>query len=263
MADWRLGLPWTEAELETKLNALRKVGNNFPSSGPLSQDGTDWRRYYSESIIAREAPGRPVPDGAYETAWTAITRYQFSDPGIVTGHFDPRDPLLDRTMVLELKIFGLKYLCGVRVGAVRDTEDDRTTVRAFRYDTLEGHFEVGSEWFTLTKNHDTGEVWFRISASWRPGAFPNWWTRAGFEVFGHRYQLAWHRLSYVRLREIVGAGALNLIEVPHGKNLIHTGPEIVNSDLWVLKKTATERVRHMSKDDSVVTETEIDDDGKV
>ena len=258
MAVWRLGLKWSEYELERKLAALKEVDNNFPKSGPESQEGRNWRRYYSESIIAVEPPGPPVAGGAFETAWAAIERYEFSDPGIVRGHFDPRDPLLNRTMVLELKILGLSYLCGVRVGATNAVDDDQRTERAYRYDTLEGHIEVGSEWFTLTKRHDTGEINFRISASWRPGEFPNWWTKVGFHTFAHKYQLAWHRLSYVRLREIVGAKGQNLKPVPMGAQLFHTGPDIVDSDLWVLKQPiAAERVREMSKDDAKVPDTEI------
>ena len=257
MAEWRLGLPWSNYELERRLKALKKVGNNFPESGPESQEGENWRRYYSESIIAREPAGPPVAGGPFNVAWTAIEQYQFSDPGIVQGHFDPKDPVEGRTMLLELKILGLKYLCGVRIGAVRSADDETQTERAFRYDTLEGHIEVGSEWFTLTKNHQTGEIYFRISASWRPGEFPNWWTRLGFYTFANRYQLAWHRLSYVRLREIVGAGGMNLTPVPYGDKLIHTGADIKNSKLWVLNQpSATERVREMSKPDRPVTRTE-------
>jgi hypothetical protein len=151
-------------------------------------------------------------------------------------------------MALEIKIFGLHYLCGVRIGAVQATEDDKEVVWAFRYDTLEGHFEIGSEWFTVTKKKETGEVWFRISASWRPGAFPNWWSRVGFEMVGHRYQLAWHRLAYLRLRDIVGSKGAHMVPVPYGKKLVHTGADIASSSIWILNKaTAAQRVQEVSK----------------
>lgn len=248
MAELRIGHGWTNDELEERLAALRKVSANFPFEGPLSQAGTNWRRYYTEAVIGREAPGPIVHGGAFEIAKRAVAEYQFSDPGIVMGHFSPKDPVEGRTMALEIKIFGLHYLCGVRIGAVRTTEDDEAAVWAFRYDTLEGHFEVGSEWFTLTKRKKTGEVWFRISASWRPGGFPNWWSRVGFEVFGHRYQLAWHRLAYLRLRDIVGSHGTHLVPVPYGKRLVHTGPEISSSDIWVLNKpTAAQRVQQVTQ----------------
>lgn len=232
MAELRIGHGWTDKELAARLIEFRKRGNNFPLSGPESQAGTDWRRYYTEAVIGREAPGPIVPGGAFEIAKKAVASYQFSDPAIVTGHFSPHDPVEGRTMALEIKIFGLHYLCGVRIGAVREDNSDHESVFAFRYDTLEGHMEIGSEWFTLTKNHETGEISFRISASWRPGKFPNWWSRVGFEVLGRRYQLAWHRLSYLRLRKLLGSQKLNLKPVPFGESLSHTGPDIVHSDLW-------------------------------
>jgi Domain of unknown function (DUF1990) len=250
VAEWRFGFGWSDKELEERLEKLRKAPNNFPLEGPESQQvGEKWRRYYTEAIIGSEAPGKPVPGGAFEIAWKAVSEYQFSDPGIVVGHFNPRDPIEGRTMALELKVLGLHYLCGVRIGAVRQYDNEEETVSAFRYDTLEGHIEVGSEWFTLTKKHKTGEVFFRISASWRPGNFPNWWSSVGFEIFGRRYQLAWHRLAYLRLREIVGSNATTLVPIPYGNKLVHTGPEIINSDLWILNQpSATARVQQLGKE---------------
>jgi uncharacterized protein (UPF0548 family) len=248
VAELRIGRGWTDKELEERLAALRKAGTNFPLEGPESQAGHDWRRYYTESVIGKETPGAVVPGGAFEIAHRAIAEYQFSDPDIVTGHFSPRDPVDGRTMALEIKIFGLHYLCGVRISAVRSNEDRNEVTWAFRYDTLEGHMEVGSEWFTLTKRKDTGEVWFRISASWRPGRFPNWWSRLGFHVLSRRYQLAWHRLAYLRLRDIVGSKGAHLKPIPYGERLVHTGPDISNSPIWELNKpTANARVHEVSK----------------
>lgn len=247
MAEWRFGFGWSDRELEERLTRMREATTNFPLEGPESQMGKDWRRYYTESVIGVEKPGDIVPGGAFEIAKKAISEYQFSDPGIVVGHFNPKDPVEGRTMALEIKIMGLHYLCGVRIGATKSDRTDKETIYGFRYDTLVGHMEVGSEWFTLTKRHETGEVWFRISASWRPGKFPNWWSELGFHWFSRRYQLAWHRLSYLRLREIVGSRGTNLVPVPYGDKLVHTGPEITNSDIWILNTpSAIARVVQMS-----------------
>lgn len=240
MAEWRFGIGWSEKELEERLNALSRMDINFPLSGPESQEGKNWRRYYSESIIAREKPGPPEENGSFFLAWKAITEYQFSDPGIVVGHFRPKDPLEKRNILLEIKVLGLKYLCGARIGKVQQKTSENETQHGFRYDTLENHIEVGSEWFFLTKKHDTGEIWFRISASWRAGNFPNWWSRVGFELVGHKYQLAWHRLAYLRLREIVGSSGKNLVPIPRGETLIHTGAEINDSDIWQLNEPNVE-----------------------
>lgn len=232
--EWRFGRGWSDSELNARLNDLHAVDIGFPLTGPESQEGTNWRRYYSESIIAKENPG--TPGKAFDIAWKAITEYQFSDPGIVMGHFRSGQPLLHRSMLLEIKVLGLRYLCGARVGAVRNHSDAEKTEFGFRYDTLKNHIEVGSEWFFLTKKHETGEIWFRISASWRPGHFPNWWSHVGFEFLGRRYQLAWHRLAYLRMREIANTDGAELVDVPRGEALVHTGPEIMNSDIWILNQ---------------------------
>ena len=110
-----------------------------------------------------------MPGGAFERAWEAVTRYEFSDPAIVTGHFDPSDDLEGRTMLLELKSMGFRFLAGTRVGATRSETREHETVLGYRYDTLEGHIERGAEWFLLSKAHATGEIRYEISARWRPG----------------------------------------------------------------------------------------------
>lgn len=236
MAEWRFGRGWSDRELEERLLQLKRVPLNFPTEGPESQAGKNWRRYYSESVIAREAAGEPQPGGPFELAWKAVAEYQFSDPEIVTAHFHANDALQGRTMLLEIKVLGLRYLCGTRVTRVRDRREGTRVTREFLYETLQGHFEVGSEWFSLSKDTATGEVWFRISASWRPGNFPNWWSRLGFEALGRKYQLAWHRLAYVRLRALVSHGGADLLPIPYGERLVHTGPEINDSEIWILQE---------------------------
>jgi uncharacterized protein (UPF0548 family) len=124
-------------------------------------------------------------------------------------------------MLLEIKVLGVHYACGVVVSAVCDEKRADQSVFGFRYDTLEGHLEAGAEWFLLTKHHATGEVWFRIQAVWREGQFPNWWSRAGFQVLCRPYQRAWHRLAYVRLREMLKAR--DLAPLPRFGRLVREG----------------------------------------
>lgn len=255
-AEWRFMTGWRENELLKRLNELKNLTVNFPHEGPESQEGTNWHRYYSEAVIGHERAGDVQQDGVFLKVWNAISEYRFSDPDIVEGHFNPNDPLEGRSILLEIKVLGLRYLCGVRVRAVKTELFPDKTVYGFRYDTLDGHMETGSEWFLLTKIHQTGEIFFRISASWRPGDFPNWWSRVGFSILGQRYQLAWHRLAYLRLREIAGS-AEKLSPLPHGKDLVHTGPEVTNSDLWKLEKpTAVQKVIKVSSDENSWTDNE-------
>lgn len=124
------------------------------------------------------------------------------------GHFDATSPLLGRPVMLELRPPGLRYLCPVRIGAVRTESDEKHTVFGFRFDTLQGHIECGREWFLLSKDHSTGEVRFHIRARWREGEFPNWWSALGFEFIGRRYQRAWHHIAHERLRELLREGHL-------------------------------------------------------
>ena len=70
-------------------------------------------------------------------------------------------------MLLEAQVLGLHYLGAVRIAALRDHADDRGSERGFRYDTLDGHFERGCEWFVVAKDHGTGVVTFRIDAGWQ------------------------------------------------------------------------------------------------
>ena len=93
------------------------------------------------------------------------------------------------------------------MGEVRDRPDVEASSWGYRYDTLAGHLEAGSEWFLLDKDHASGEVSFRIEAVWRPGQFPNWWSRVGFRWLARRYQRAWHRQAHRRLRARLAAMA--------------------------------------------------------
>lgn len=190
--------------------------------GLVPEDG--WNLYGSQAEIGKEAPGAPVPDGSFARAVPAVAAYEFSDPRIVVGYFDPAVPLLDRPMLLEIKVLGLRYLNPAVVAAVRSEGNADYTVFGFRYDTLEGHIEAGAEWFLLIKDHGTGIVRFRMEAAWRPGQFPNRWSRLGFRLLARRYQRAWHRLAYLRLRALVGAEGLQ--PLPRSRRLVHEGPAI-------------------------------------
>ena len=127
-------------------------------------------------------------------------------------------------MLVEVLILGLRYLNPVLVSRVRSFSDEAHSMRGFRYDTLEGHFERGLEWFLLSKDHQTGDVEFTVHAGWRGGQLPNWWSRIGFHLLARRYQRAWHRLAHTRLRALVGS--VGLPRLPRGSRLVHSGPPL-------------------------------------
>jgi uncharacterized protein (UPF0548 family) len=208
---WRFGRGWPEAELARRLAAAARL----PVTAGLAAGDA---RYQSQAVVAVERPGPPLAAGAFARARELVDGYAFSDPRIVTAHFDRQRPLAGRPMLLEIKVLGLRYLCPVIVGEVCDRTGIDESVWGFRYDTLEGHLEAGSEWFLLTKDHRSGEVGFRIEATWRPGQFPNWWSRAGFRWLVVRYQRAWHRLAYLRLRARLESSGLP--PLPAGARLL-------------------------------------------
>ena len=227
MADWRIGRGWTDAELEARLAALRTRGLNFSDRVDEMTLERGWNTYFSEATVGREPPGPPVPDGPFARGRIAVSAYAFSDPRIVIGHFDPDVPLLGRHMLLEMKALRVfHYLAGVVVGATRHDEADGETVFGFRYDTLEGHIESGAEWFLLRKSHETGEIRFRIEASWRPGQFPNWWSRLGFAYLGPRYQRKWHLRAHALLAGLMREPDVRPPEAEGGR-LVHADPSVV------------------------------------
>ncbi|HEU4578755.1 MAG TPA: DUF1990 family protein [Polyangiaceae bacterium] len=216
---WRWGRAFSPQEIERRLQLLDGLRSPVDRAAG-NEPGLE--HYHSEAIIAREAPGVPRPGGAFERACELSARYEFSDPRIVIGHFDPLRPLLGRPLLLELQVLGLHILAGVRISEVSTRSDgDGVSSFVWRYDTLPGHVEFGSEWFRVLQRHASGEVLFQIEARWRPGEFPNAWMRIGFDCLARRYQRAWHRLAYARLRHLLGSGPLP--PLPSRRSILHSG----------------------------------------
>lgn len=187
MAEWRLLRGWSSDELRARMAHLSTAQLNFEGVEEEMTGEKGWHHYHSEAVIAEE------PDGTacFERARVALANYQFSAPRIVIAHFDPKGPLLGRRILLEIRVFGLRYLCPALVTRVRDEGN----VYGFRYDTLEGHIERGMEWFLLTKD-DSGAIRFRIEARWQRGDMPNWWSHVGFIALSGYYQRKWHRRAH-------------------------------------------------------------------
>lgn len=224
MAEWRLGRGWTDDELKERLENLRSLRVDFDEKYERMTPERGWNRYHSEAVIARERSGPPIPDGPFERACELLGEYAFSDPRIVTAHFVPGSVLLNRRLLLEIRVLRVHFLSGVKITKVRAERGRNRSVYGFRYDTLEGHLESGAEWFLLTKHHDTGEIWFRIEAAWRKGELPTWWAKLGFPVLVRPYQRRWHRRAYQRMRAFLGAR--DLPPLPSPDLLVHYGPPV-------------------------------------
>jgi hypothetical protein len=138
MAEWRFMRGWSDRELLARLDHMRTLDRNFD---PTVRDG--WSAHRSVAVVARELPGAPAPSGAFERLCDAVANYEFSDPDIVTAHFDRDTPLEKRRLLLELKVLGLRYLCAAAVMRVRKETDEKSSWFGFRYDTLQAHIERG------------------------------------------------------------------------------------------------------------------------
>src|SRR5436190_17370196 len=103
MALWRLGWGWSEETLKRYLAALeeRRVNFDVPPEQMVPENG--WTVDGIEEAIGTEAPGPPLPDDVFARAKQGLMNYDFSDPRIVEGHFDPRAPFIGRNMLLEIK----------------------------------------------------------------------------------------------------------------------------------------------------------------
>jgi uncharacterized protein (UPF0548 family) len=202
LALWRYGRGWSEKELESYITSLQDRAVNFEAPPDEMVETTGWTVDGGEGVLGKEPPGPPIEDGLFLRAKQGLINYDFSDPRIVEGHFDPKDAFVGRNVLLELKVLGLHYLCGCRVHSVRDVTADDRTIFGFRYDTLDGHIEKGYEWFLLTKDHATGEVFFKIEAHWQLGSFPNWWSKLGFVLIGQWYRRRWRDNAPKRLLEV-------------------------------------------------------------
>ncbi|NMO18367.1 DUF1990 family protein [Pyxidicoccus fallax] len=241
MIEWRWFSSWKEEELVPRLERARALRRNFEAGdGEMTMDA-GWSQVHSVGVLGHEPPGPPRPDGIFERSRKVLETFDFSDPRIVRWHFSAEEPLKGRTVLLELKSLDqkLRYLCAVRVGGTRLEHGEKCSVYGFSFETLQGHIECGREWFLLKKDHESGEVKFHIEAAWRPGEFPNWWSRLGFTMVGRRYQRAWHRLTHVRLRELTRRRP-DLVGQPARRGrLAHSGHELELGPVQFYSQRAT------------------------
>ena len=162
-----------------------------------------------------EAPGDPEPGGIWETARELMTNYEFADPSMVRGFWREGAPLLDRSMLLEIRYFLLRVHVGVRVSQIfdetRDVDGREARIWGWAYQTLGDHLERGQMDYQVWKWKDTGEVEFRIHAVSVLDKISNPVMNIGFRVIGRREQRLFARRCGERmemlLRKRLGASA--------------------------------------------------------
>jgi uncharacterized protein (UPF0548 family) len=182
---------------------------------------TPERGWHADGLSQRlpgEAPGAPVPGGAWEIARRLVTEYRMADPAIVRAAWDPAAPLLGREMDLELRLYRLLSVhAGVRVTRVWDEDRllDGRAARVFGYEyaTLRGHVELGRMDYEVYKWRDDGSVEFRLHAHSRPSGEGRPWVRLGFRLFGRREQVRFYLRCCERIA-VLTARELGLPEAP-------------------------------------------------
>lgn len=229
------------------LRALPRLDVNYrPPTGPVPSWNAGWSVDDLRCTVAHEAPGAPVPGGAYEIACRLLRDYQFAEPRILRALYQRSDPLPGRNMLLEGRFCGLRFDMGVRVTAVID-QAQGAGARAQRrwgwsYQTLRGHLEQGHLTFLVVKHLHTGEVEFRMAGRSRMAPISNPLVRVGFRMFGRATQHRFLRAAAERMRRLVqaelhGAPAVPVETVPGDARLAvapalpvsnpgrrHTGP---------------------------------------
>jgi uncharacterized protein (UPF0548 family) len=196
----RIGHP----ESRRALDDLRARAPNFDPAELGQGDG--WHVDDHRRPLPGEPPGDPLPDASWELARRIMRNYELADPATVRAHYHPDAPLEGRDMLLELRIWGLRFHMGVRVAQVFDevrTIDGRDVrVWGWAYDTLEGHLEMGRMDWEVRKWLDSGEVDFHIRAVSRRAPAGNPVVRLGFRLFGRRRQLRFYDRACARLARL-------------------------------------------------------------
>jgi uncharacterized protein (UPF0548 family) len=202
--------PLSPARARARLDELRRRGLNFdPAHSPEGGAPDGWHVDDLSQPLPSEPPGPPRPDGPFEVARHLMRHYKVADPSVVRAFYDEDEPLLGRTMLLELRFFGLRFPVGVRVGSVYDeeraVEGRPARVSGWSYATLEGHVEAGQMAWEVWKWQDTGAVEFHIHAFSRHAETDSILVGLGLRLFARREQRRFYRHACTRMAEMTAA----------------------------------------------------------
>ncbi|MGI4759629.1 MAG: DUF1990 family protein [Janthinobacterium lividum] len=198
---------WEQYRAQLAAYAHAKVNYDYEQVHEYSS-ATGWRIDKYQTDLPAEAPGPPAAQGAFAAAQAVMRRYAFPPPDLITGYFDPSQPLAQRIMVLRAHFLVFNFYFGVRVVDVVDEAAQASPagperVWGYGYRTLEGHFEKGQINFSVHKNLGTGAVQFRIQAMSQPGHIRNPFYWLGFKLFGRTLQRRFAHQSLARMRRLV------------------------------------------------------------
>jgi hypothetical protein len=134
--------------------------------GPGPRD----RRDHYERVVAREAPGEPLPDGPFRSLVREVMAYRIFPVWLVEGVLR-REPMQsgDTYGICYHFLPGLDLFFGGRVTETFDGPMGTVWRAGFSLRTVEGHAELGEETFQVQKDLLTGEVRVAITSWSRPG----------------------------------------------------------------------------------------------
>jgi hypothetical protein len=198
---------WEKYRAQLAAYAHAKVNYDYEQVREYTS-ATGWRIDHYTTDLTAEAPGPPAAHGSFAAAQEVMRRYAFPPPDLITGYFDPSQPLAERIMVLRAHFLVFNFYFGVRVVDVVDEAsqagpDGPERVWGYGYRTLEGHFEKGQINFSVHKNLTSGAVQFRIQAMSQPGHIRNPFYWLGFKLFGRGLQRRFAHQSLARMRQLV------------------------------------------------------------
>ena len=186
--------------------ALRNLRHRTVNYSPEDVDDRNWNVDTHRTALPPEQPGPPEAAGTWATAAALIRDYEFCPPQVVRAVYDPAEPLLNRTMLLQARFAALRLHLGVRITNVIDeTRPHGRHVWGWSYDTLHGHLERGRLTYEVVKHHDSGHVEFVITAYSQPAPTLGPVLRLGWAVFGRRRQLLFYRSCGQRMNQLVRA----------------------------------------------------------
>jgi hypothetical protein len=211
---------WEQYRAQLAVYAHTKVNYDYNSVREYTS-ATGWRIDQYATDLPAEAPGPPAENGSFAAAQEVLRRYAFPPPDLITGYFDPSQPLEKRIMVLRAHFLVFNFYFGVQVADVIDEQSVASPtgperVWGYGYRTLEGHFEKGQINFSIHKNLTTGAVQFRIKAMSQLGQIRNPFYWLGFRLFGRMLQRRFASQSLLRMRRMVAEALAQPQTMPAG-----------------------------------------------
>lgn len=196
---------WPNLPYMRQLQTLERLDINYSLDNRSEfTKANGWNIDSYEADLPPEPPGPPIDGGSFAICKAILHDYSFVDPKLIKGYFNPDTPLVDRVMLLKVRVFLIfSFEFGVRVSQVIDESRDGCSTWGYAYRTLQGHFEQGEITFKVEKDERTGRTMFRINAYSKLGRIRNIIYRIGAALFGRKLQIRFADYALKKVQEMV------------------------------------------------------------